>query len=115
MSTYEEEMEYEYGAAFGDPRRCPHHPNVVTSSPDGMFDAPCGECEYAGAMGAEEERWLSRPFEFSTIYGDSTYKPFNEVCMTIPDVGNPAMNNIIHLISRETCERVYDLEADIPF
>jgi hypothetical protein len=29
----------------GDPRRCPAHPNVVTSSPDGMFDTPCGQCE----------------------------------------------------------------------
>lgn len=30
----------------GDPRRCPRHPHVATSSPDGMFDAPCGACEY---------------------------------------------------------------------
>jgi hypothetical protein len=30
----------------GDPRRCPRHPNEVTSSPDGMFDAPCGACEF---------------------------------------------------------------------
>lgn len=31
----------------GDPRRCPWHPHVQTSSPDGLFDAPCGECEAA--------------------------------------------------------------------
>lgn len=29
----------------GDPRRCPVHPNVKTSSDDGMFDCPCGVCE----------------------------------------------------------------------
>lgn len=32
---------------YGDPRHCPVHPEVVTSSPDGMFDAPCGACEAA--------------------------------------------------------------------
>ena len=32
----------------GDPRRCPHHPTQVTSSDDGMFDAPCGYCEHEG-------------------------------------------------------------------
>lgn len=31
---------------MGDARRCPSHPNEVTSSPDGMFDAPCGQCEH---------------------------------------------------------------------
>lgn len=30
----------------GDPRRCHRHPWVTTSSADGMFDAPCGHCEY---------------------------------------------------------------------
>lgn len=30
----------------GDPRRCPVH-GCATSSPDGMFDAPCPECEFA--------------------------------------------------------------------
>jgi hypothetical protein len=29
----------------GDARRCPRHPEVVTSSPDGLFDTPCGACE----------------------------------------------------------------------
>jgi len=38
------ELEDEQGAEFGDPRRCPRH-GQVTSSPDGMFDAPCGACE----------------------------------------------------------------------
>lgn len=32
---------------YGDPRRCPSHPHVKTSSPDGMFDGPCWECEAA--------------------------------------------------------------------
>lgn len=32
---------------YGDPRRCPHHPEVRTSSDDGMFDGPCWKCEDA--------------------------------------------------------------------
>lgn len=47
MTNAERELQDEYGAQFGDPRRCPSHPHVVTSSPDGMFDAPCGVCEAA--------------------------------------------------------------------
>lgn len=35
----------EFPAPEGDPRRCPRHPQVPTSSADGMFDAPCGVCE----------------------------------------------------------------------
>lgn len=31
-----------------DGRRCPHHPHVIISSPDGMFDGLCDLCE--GAM-----------------------------------------------------------------
>lgn len=42
---YEEEMQYEEGAKLGDPRCCPRHPHVKTSSPDGMFDGLCGACE----------------------------------------------------------------------
>jgi hypothetical protein len=50
------ELQDEEGGAYGDPRRCPFHPHVVTSSPDGMFDAPCDECEHAGEeeLAAEE-------------------------------------------------------------
>lgn len=40
---------------WGDPRRCPRHPHVVTSSPDGMFDGLCGECEWADEMAGEDE------------------------------------------------------------
>ena len=39
-----QELEDEYNARYGDPRRCPVH-GRVTSSPDGIFDAPCPECE----------------------------------------------------------------------
>ncbi len=39
-ARYEEEMGYQ-----GDARRCHRHPNVVTSSADGMHDGICGECE----------------------------------------------------------------------
>ncbi len=37
----------------GDPRRCPRHPHVATSTPDGFFDMVCGECEYMNEHGAE--------------------------------------------------------------
>lgn len=30
---------------YGDPRKCPIHGTPI-SSPDGMFDAPCGACEF---------------------------------------------------------------------
>jgi len=29
----------------GDARRCPRHPQVRTSSANGMFDGLCGHCE----------------------------------------------------------------------
>lgn len=59
-----EAYEDEIGAAFGDARRCPHHPEVKTSSDDGMFDAPCGKCEasgdeYAYYLEAKEARPVS--------------------------------------------------------
>ena len=38
----------------GDPRRCPRHPHVATSSPDGLFDGLCGECEAAMDAAADE-------------------------------------------------------------
>ena len=44
MMTLEQEMLDEAGGELGDPRRCPKH-GEVTSSADGMFDAPCGACE----------------------------------------------------------------------
>ena len=45
-----EAMDHEWGASFGDARRCPRHPHVKTSSDDGMFDCECGECEYESEM-----------------------------------------------------------------
>jgi hypothetical protein len=57
MDPYQEAMEDELGAAMGDPRRCPHHPHVITSSPDGMFDAPCDVCEGMMSEDAERERY----------------------------------------------------------
>jgi hypothetical protein len=41
----------------GDPRRCPRH-GTVTSSDDGMFDAPCGTCEAEMDAQWEAERPL---------------------------------------------------------
>lgn len=46
-------FEQSYDDSMGDPRRCPRHPHIKTSSPDGMFDTCCGECE--AAMDAEAE------------------------------------------------------------
>ncbi len=51
-----QEQEYAdscFGGTDGDPRRCRRHPSVVTSSCDGMFDAPCGACEYEMETGDE--------------------------------------------------------------
>lgn len=36
---------------YGDPRRCPVHPWINISDPLGMFDAPCGRCEYEMEVG----------------------------------------------------------------
>lgn len=36
---------HEEDTAYGDARRCPRHPNVKTSSDDGMFDCECLICE----------------------------------------------------------------------
>jgi len=55
------EMDDELGGELGDPRRCPRHPDQKTSSPDGMFDAPCGKCEHemeTGQTWEEYETWL---------------------------------------------------------
>lgn len=38
----DDDRNYEY---MGDARVCPSHPWIATSSPDGMFDCPCGQCE----------------------------------------------------------------------
>jgi hypothetical protein len=54
MSPEAEAMEDELGASYGDPRVCPHHPHVQTSSADGMFDAPRGECEWECEMAYQE-------------------------------------------------------------
>ena len=45
MPGWYDDADYE---PSGDPRRCPVHRHVVTSSADGLHDAPCGECEAAG-------------------------------------------------------------------
>ena len=42
---YLNEMRDEEGGAYGDPRRCERHPDVVIGSPCGMFDGCCGKCE----------------------------------------------------------------------
>lgn len=54
LTGFEEHMDHENGA-FGDARRCPHHPEVKTSSDDGMFDCDCYKCE--GEMDDASNRW----------------------------------------------------------
>lgn len=76
IDPYQEAMEDELGAAMGDPRRCPHHPHVITSSPDGMFDAPCDVCEgemEEDARRTEYEEWLKTAPKCSPL-------PYNVVC-----------------------------------
>ena len=48
-----EAAEDELGATFGDPRCCPRHPSVRTSSDDGMFDGVCGDCEGESELAAQ--------------------------------------------------------------
>jgi hypothetical protein len=45
-------------------RRCHAHPNVVISSPCGLFDALCGECEdgmYRAEQEEQEEQEAAAP------------------------------------------------------
>lgn len=63
FSPEEEAREDELGAEFGDPRRCPRHPGVKTSSDDGMFDADCYVCE--GESEEEYHRHEQEQFEFA--------------------------------------------------
>ena len=65
-AVFEEDMGYQ-----GDPRCCPRHPGVATSSPDGLHDTPCGRCE--AEMDAEGDRGLAAPegfHGFMTFDGD---------------------------------------------
>jgi hypothetical protein len=47
----------------GDPRRCPRH-GVLTSDPNGLFDAPCGACE-AETEARQYDDEPSAPREYS--------------------------------------------------
>lgn len=62
-AVHEEAMGYQ-----GDARRCPVHPHVATSSPDGMFDAPCGACE------AEADEAYYREVHEARMASDSDYR-----------------------------------------
>ena len=56
MHVHEDHM---YWEGIGDARRCPTHPWIKTSSPCGMFDAPCGQCEYEGYEREMIREWES--------------------------------------------------------
>jgi hypothetical protein len=64
---------------MGDPRRCPSHPNVVTSSADGLHDAPCGACEHASWEAEQDEddpivaRRMGHPVRLSTLDDDTPF------------------------------------------
>jgi hypothetical protein len=52
-AQYQEELADEMFS--GDARRCPRHPHVQTSSPDGLFDTCCPECEAEMAMEPDDQ------------------------------------------------------------
>lgn len=54
-----EELAAEYDARYGDPRTCPAHPGVKTSSGCGSFDAPCWKCECEMEEAEEADRVAS--------------------------------------------------------
>jgi len=60
IDPYQEAMDDEAGAAYGDPRRCPRHPGIATSSGDGLHDAPCGACEYESEYGESYDERAQR-------------------------------------------------------
>ena len=63
----------------GDPRRCPVHPNQVTSSPDGMFDAPCPACEWEMEAGRYEDENFKEEFPTTkTLEELPLYDPTHE-------------------------------------
>lgn len=49
----------DYGDDYpsGDPRRCPAHPDIVISSPDGLFDGVCPRCESEADADPEVAEW----------------------------------------------------------
>ncbi len=61
----------------GDPRRCRRHPHVVTSSPDGLFDGLCGECEAEGDEAAERERERDRERDREDLPYGVEYPPLD--------------------------------------
>jgi hypothetical protein len=81
-----EELDYEF--LSGDPRRCPRHPHVKTSSDDGMFDAPCDECEYE--MDQAAAKWDMDPTNpRRSQCGDNAYivrcYPWRAYVTCVPD------------------------------
>jgi len=56
MYGLDEHLDYEAGAQFGDPRRCHRHGTAI-SSPDGLHDGLCPQCEGEGEQEAQEATW----------------------------------------------------------
>lgn len=68
----------DFGRYMGDARRCPVHPRVVTSSANGMFDAPCPACEAVMDMPSREE--------LAALAEETVEDPLPDVKL---DTGNP--------------------------
>ena len=104
FSKEQEALDDEMGAAWGDPRRCPIHPNVRTSSADGMFDGLCGACE--GEMSQRAAQWDIDPTN-----------PYREACGR-NETPYGGVNWYPYLGSRygtAGCLDVADSEDNIPF
>lgn len=79
---YPYDYDYDYDMQDGDPRRCPSHPHVTISSPDGMFDGVCGECEAA----LEEDREAPTAAEVFGYLGGADDAPTGSASFArIPD------------------------------
>ena len=55
-----EDEQAELGGILGDPRRCPIHGETI-SSPNGMFDGVCGQCEYLSSMEDPDPNYVPAP------------------------------------------------------
>jgi len=69
----------------GDARRCPTHPQVVTSSADGLHDGVCGECE-----------WSSYQAELADELQDApTWTPDDDVTELVGDKTEDTSDDIL--------------------
>jgi len=70
----EEAREDDFGAQFGDARRCHRHPHIKVSSDDGMFDGVCGQCEYEMDAHSDYDDWKERLVASGPTCTDNGFK-----------------------------------------